>query len=302
MMLTKKTIRILIPVIFLFFLLPLKAGANTFKIPFKNSGHLILIKARLNGKERNFVFDTGAKTLVINKKYTDKATPGSGKKYKIRGIHGRVANVSDQKIKKFQLGAIEKTDFIALVMKFSVMEKILGKPVYGLIGYDIFSDYDIFIDYENNSLTFIPEEEFMIFWNNNIVNQPFSFVDMIMNHHIPVVQAKAGEKRIHLGIDTGAARTLLDKNATDVIHYEFQDFGSRDLVGVENESQKTTSGKIRKISIGTQEYNNIEVLIKDLSHLNDNINESIDGLIGYDILGRQKTLISYKNKKIVFIK
>ncbi len=301
MMLTKKIIKILILVIFLFYFSSLWAGPNIFKIPFKNRGHLILVKGEINNKERSFVFDTGAKTLVLNKKYVEKNTPGSGKEYKIRGIHGRVANVSDRKVGAFQLGQIRKTDFVALVMEFSVMEEVVGYPVYGLIGYDIFSGYDIFIDYDNKLLTFIPEEKFMVFWNSNIVNQSFSFVDMTMNHHIPVVQAKAGDKRIRLGIDTGAARTLLDQNATDVIHYEFQDFGSRDLVGVENKSKKTTSGRIRQISIGAQKYNNIEVLIKDLSHLNDNISESIDGLIGYDILGKQRTLISYKNKKFVFI-
>ncbi|MFP4548704.1 MAG: aspartyl protease family protein [Fidelibacterota bacterium] len=262
---------------------------------------MILVKSRINDTERNFVFDTGAKTLVLNNKYVDNKTGSTGKEYKIRGIHSRVANVSDRKVKKFQMGQIIKTDFIALVMEFSVMEEVVGYPVYGLIGYDFFSGYDIFIDYDNNILTFIPEEKFMVFWNNNIANQSFSYIDMTMNQHIPVVQAKAGDKKIRLGIDTGAARTLLDKNATDVIHYEFQDFGSRDLVGVENKSEKTTSGKIRQISIGAKKYNNIEVLIKDLSHLNDNINEHIDGLIGYDILGQQKTLISYKNKKFVFI-
>ena len=39
----------------------------------------------------------------------------------------------------------------------------------------------------------------------------------------------------------------------------------------------------------------------DISHLNNAYKMEIDGLIGYEVLSKQKTLISYKRKEIIFI-
>jgi hypothetical protein len=122
-----------------------------------------------------------------------------------------------------------------------------------------------------------------------------------MSSHIPVVKALAGNKRILLGVDTGAAKTLIDKKTIDIIHYEMKDLSEKTLVGIDNKDQIIGSGKIRKITVGDNDYHNIEILIKDLSHINDNISNKVDGLIGYDILKQHKTLISYKNQKFVFI-
>ena len=46
---------------------------------------------------------------------------------------------------------------------------------------------------------------------------------------------------------------------------------------------------------------NIVTSFSDISHLNSRWENKIDGLIGYEILSRQKTLVSVHSKKVVFI-
>ena len=43
-------------------------------------------------------------------------------------------------------------------------------------------------------------------------------------------------------------------------------------------------------------------MFNSISHLNMSKDERIDGLIGYQILSRQKTVLSYRNRKLILIK
>ena len=183
----------------------------------------------------------------------------------------------------------------------TLLEEVVGKSVYGLIGYEVFAGYDIVIDYDQSFLTFVPSSHFMNYWNQNVINKKFSYLDFTMSDHLPIVNALAGDKKITLGIDTGAARTLIDQNTIDLIRHEIDDIREQTLVGIDNENLSITCGTIRRIKIGQINYDNIEILIKDLSHINDNIGKKVNGLIGYDILKHYKTIISYSNNKFVFI-
>lgn len=59
---------------------------------------------------------------------------------------------------------------------------------------------------------------------------------------------------------------------------------------------------MKRIKIGGRTFRNTRTVFNDVSHFNRNNNERIDGLIGYEILSRQKTILSYRNKKLIFVK
>ena len=275
--------------------------AGIFHIPFQKKANLIIVKARVNGNSENFIFDTGAKTLIINSKYVEAYERKTNNKYEVKGVGSKVLKVEDINVKNFEFGNINKNRFNAIVLEMTLIEEIVGKPVYGMIGYEIFAGYDIVIDYKQSFLTFIPPAEFMNYWNQNVINRKFSYLDFSMSDHLPIVNALAGDKKITLGIDTGAARTLIDQNIIDLIRYEIEGLREQTLVGIDNENLSITCGTIRRIKIGQKNYDNIEILIKDLSHINDNISRKVNGLIGYDILKNYITIISYSNSKFIFV-
>ena len=75
------------------------------------------------------------------------------------------------------------------------------------------------------------------------------------------------------------------------------------LRGISNdEGSEVHVGKLKRIKIGGRTFRNTLTVFNDVSHFNRNKDERIDGLIGYEVLSRQKTILSYKNKKLIFIK
>ncbi len=281
--------------------MPLWGQNKIFHVPFQETKNLIVVKAKINGRVGNFVFDTGAKSLVLNRSMVDISHQTGNQTPTVWGVNGSALQVTNVKVKAFNFGGIFKRNITALLVSLNKMERVLGIPVIGLIGYDLFSEYDIYIDYDQEMLSFIPPTKFMQFWNRNIVNKSFHYLAFDMSMHLPVVHALAGNKKIKLGIDTGAAQTLIDQKVANQIDYEISDKSKRNIVGVENMSDIIEVGKIRTIRIGNHTYNNIEIFIKNIDHINNVLNRDINGLIGYDILRRQKTLISYSNGKFVFV-
>ncbi len=133
-----------------------------FSIPFQKLGNLIIVKAKINGTIENFIFDTGAKKLVVNQKYL--TIPESTKQlFEVRGINSKILNARDIKINNFQMGEISCSNITGILLELDLLEKIINQPLYGLIGYEVFKNYDIFIDYKQCEITFIPPEKFMNF-------------------------------------------------------------------------------------------------------------------------------------------
>ncbi|NPE27322.1 hypothetical protein HNV12_04955 [Methanococcoides sp. SA1] len=275
--------------------------AGIFHVPFQKIANMIVVKAEINGNVENFIFDTGAKTLVLNSNYIVLEENNIGKTHEVRGIGSKISDVQSISVKDFKLAEIEKNNFEALVMNISLIEKLVGNHIFGLIGYEVFSGYDIVVDYKKSQLTFLPAARFMDYWNQNVVNRPFTIQEFVLFDYLPIINAKAGEKNIKLGVDTGSGKTLIDKNTIDLIQYEIINIQTKSIIGIDNKELEIKSGTIRQLIVGQKKYKNIEILIKDISHINDKISNKVDGLIGYDILKHYKTIISYSNNKFVFV-
>lgn len=276
------------------------AESSIFHIPFEIKENVMIVSATINGESQKFIFDTGAQSLVINRKYISDNYHKSEKNYDIKGINSRFVNNEEYEIKDFNFGEISINNFSALMLDISLLEEHTRTEIFGLIGYSVFKSFDILIDFKDKYITFIPSGEFMSFWNMNIINQQFEKIPFKRYDHIPIIDARAGEKEIKLGFDTGSARTIIDKNALKLIRYELSNISEQQIIGIENKNVTISGAKIRNLEIGNSSFSNLDILINDLSHLNKN--GRIDGLIGYDLLARYKVLVSYQNKFITLIK
>ena len=73
------------------------------------------------------------------------------------------------------------------------------------------------------------------------------------------------------------------------------------LVGADNNPKKIKKGEIKKMIIGNKEFKNLTTVFSDISHLNEAYGLNLDGLVGYQVLSKQKTLISFARKEMIFI-
>lgn len=106
-------------------------------------------------------------------------------------------------------------------------------------------------------------------------------------------------------IDTGASKTVFDKNLID--YYEIIESDNQDdyqSAGINQGMMETSVGKLAHVSFNELEIKNRKVALIDLSHVNEIYEKytpyKIAGLIGGDILMNFACTIDYANKTLQF--
>lgn len=105
-------------------------------------------------------------------------------------------------------------------------------------------------------------------------------------------------------IDTGASKTVLDKNLSD--YYSISESDHPDglqSAGINEGMVDTQVGRMKSLKLGTVQIDNLKVALIDLSHVNDIYSKYSDlriaGLIGGDILKKYHAVIDYRKKKMI---
>lgn len=266
--------------------------------------NMIVTQAIINGERRNFIIDSGCPVLYLNSKYCGGNDEEEGTRMSSsEDVNGKISGGQDViTVDSFDFNGIRANEIKVMASDLSHLEK--GTDVYGLIGYDVYKDYDLMFDYKKRTLTLIdPDytETFLKERKYEYDEVPFEMSKTM--RHIPLINALIDTVRLTLGIDCGAGNNLLDSKRRD----EFENMLSRvkttKLRGISNdEGSEVHVGKLKRIKIGGRTFRNTRTVFNDVSHFNRNNNERIDGLIGYEILSRQKTILSYRNKKLIFVK
>lgn len=274
-----------------------------FTVPFKRVRNLISVEVKLNGVDRTFLVDNGAPILVLNSAHIEKDTTEN----KItlsdaKGAGGTISDMGLEQIESFEFGGISLDTQELISMDLSHLEKETKTTFYGLIGYEIYKDYDLLFDYKKNTITFIKPEATEAFLKSNFKSKKQIEVPIEMGAHIAVVDGFINGKKYSLGLDCGAESSLLDKKLEDKLKANLRKIKTDTLGGADKNFVEVLSGQLNSLVIGGVNFKKTEASFSDISHLNDGYELKLDGLIGYDILSKQPTLISYVNKKVVFLR
>ena len=274
------------------------SARDIISIPMEIVDGLIIVTAKLDGFERKFILDSGAPTLYLNSRYfaNDSIISISSAK----GVNSSISGQDVIRIKSFdfQGAKIQNTDFV-----MSDLSHLLEKEeIYGLIGYQTIKDYDWLFDYANKTLTLIkPDKTDDYISKMQYTTYEFPLKMASETSHIPFVEAKIGKTEVALGIDCGASVNLLDTALFDKLKNDLTNITTTELTGASVQKAKVQEASVKSLTIGKILFENMPTVFKDMNHLNSQWENNIDGLIGYEILSNQKTLLSIKNKKIIFI-
>ncbi len=120
-----------------------------------------------------------------------------------------------------------------------------------------------------------------------------------------MINIKIGRKKARLLIDTGASKTVFDSTKLKQIlgpkdtEFEASEHLSTGLGTSNMESHSTT---LKKIKIGDLILQNQEVVVLDLSNVNESYNmigiKTIDGVLGSDLLQKYRAVIYFHSKKL----
>lgn len=274
------------------------SARDIISIPMEIQDGLIIVTAKLNGFERKFILDSGAPTLYLNSRYF--ANDSIISMSTAKGVNSSISGQDAIRIKSFDFQGIKIHDTDFVMSDLSHLLK--NEEIYGLIGYQTIKDYDWLFDYANKTLTLIKPDktdDYISKMQYTTYELPLKMVSK--TSHIPFVEAKIGKTEVALGIDCGASVNLLDIALFDKLKNNLTNITTTELTGASVQKTSVQEASVKSLTIGRKLFENIPTVFNDMSHLNSQWENNIDGLIGYEILSNQKTLVSIKNKKIIFI-
>ncbi|PYR83208.1 MAG: hypothetical protein DMG19_19730, partial [Acidobacteria bacterium] len=128
------------------------APATTEVLPAWYFSNLLLVPVSVNGKQGNFIVDTGAVTTVLSHNMAaqlgiNQNTPGAKIDLGIAGVGGfegivlKVPNVT------FKTAKNTETFPQVVAIDLKQISKMIGSEVAGVVGYDFFSEYKLSLDY-----------------------------------------------------------------------------------------------------------------------------------------------------------
>jgi len=279
-----------------------KNNSDVIKIPFMIFNKFIAVDVMLNGIKRTFILDSGSPRVILNSKYVVQMDSASKRLSSAKGVSGNISGMDMYRIDSLNWAGIQLKNQKIITLDISHLEDSLKSgEIYGLIGFDLIKEYDILYDYEKLELTLISPRYYEKFRQENFQYKKTTNVPFELSKHIPIVEARIADKILKYGIDCGAEINLIDEDLLDELKKSLENITEADLIGADDKPQKVIKGEIPLTNIGGKKFKNLSTVFSNISHLNNGYKLDLDGLIGYEVLSKQKTLISYAKKEMIFI-
>ncbi|WP_439882867.1 aspartyl protease family protein [Pontibacter sp. MBLB2868] len=275
-------------------------------IPFKLVHNLIVIPVQINNSTPlNFILDSGVKnTLITRLYYSDSLSLNSADKITIQGLgEGYEVEALFSSGNLMKMRGIQGDNHQVYVLMEDVFDLStrMGMPVHGIIGYDIFKNFIVKINYSTKRLTlYRPDvvlrkkkkaEEYPLFIEKN---KAYIYAN--------VNQANGDTVKVKLVLDTGASHTVSLYLPTDnrlmLPPKVMEAYLGRGLSG----DIHGKIGRLNSFSIGKYEIENLPATYPDEEAIKLAMNISNrNGNLGSDILNRFTVIFDYPHNQLTLI-
>ena len=277
------------------------------KVDFTLVNNLVVVKAKVNGKELSFLLDTGIKkTMLFNVVFADSLVLNNVERIQLNGLgEGEPIQAIKSKGNLFEMEGIvnpEMAVFVIVDDLFDLSAK-MGMDIHGIIGGDLFKDFIVKINYANERLVFSNPDTYSYDKCKSCESFPLEFYSNKPFINIAVENHLGKEFKVRLLIDSGGgdALWLFPYSHPDIIVSDnyYVDFLGRGLNG-------NIFGKkslINKMKIGSFEFENASVSYPDsTSMVKMHSNKDRNGTLGAGILKRFIVIMDYPNRMITLKK
>lgn len=248
---------------------------------------MIVIDAKLNGHLGKYILDTGSPILIINQAPQTTSTALSGIAEEGRGEF--------LKVKNFQWAGISSKEVDAVAFDMSNLEKALGHKINGLIGQNLFKNYELYLDISNRKIQLFKAYRSSLHKSKKFKKK----ISFSMESHMPIITVKIDGKKYKFGIDTGAEVNILNKKLRNKLKKtSLHNFESSNLHGLGGNSQKVESAELSYFKIKGETFENYKFLFTDLSSFEEKYGQKLDGILGHPFLIDNILSINYRKQKI----
>lgn len=270
-------------------------------IPFSRAGNLIIIRVKVDTVEGNFILDTGAPGLVLNIPYFRKYTALEQPDEIQGGITGSVEDGGRVHIDSLSFGPVHYFKAEANRINLGHIENRRGIKIHGLLGMQLFKQFEMIIDYENNLiyLHHITKKDGKKY-RHSLLQDTSAYietpVDFIENKLITYVYSQG--KKLSFVVDSGAESNLIDSRLPDKIMDNVIVNKRVFLTGTGSKRVEALSGSMNTLRIGNYDVANLPVIVTNLEKLCFAYNRCLDGMLGFDFLSRQKIGFNFVKRKM----
>jgi hypothetical protein len=269
---------------------------NTLVIPIKRAQNLIIIQAKIDSTEGNFILDTGAPYLVLNQTYFRDAVH-YGDMDESGGINGN-ASAFHTLVQNFNIAELKYDRLQADVTDLSAIENSRGIRVLGLLGTKLFSKFAITVDLFQNVLYIhkldkdgnIPAGEQV--YHDPFLKVPFRYLDNAI-----YLKAEIGDNTFWFAFDTGAETNLIDYRLSKKIMQSVQIINRSKLTGIGGSTYELIYARFDKLFIGGRTFENNKFLIASMDKMGKSYGHSVDGMLGFDFFARGVFTINFVKKE-----
>jgi len=278
-------------------------------ISFKLLNNLVVFPINVNGKELNFILDSGVGTTILfNIQTNDSLKLKNVEKIKLQGLGSEEpidAILSKGNIfKNKNIFSSSQDLYVVFDESFDLSSK-LGLTIHGIIGYEILKDFVVTINYDSKKITFYDSDTYIYKKCKKCETFDLEFNKLKPYVNVGVKLDSESEKvtPVKLLIDSGGsdAMWLFENSHPDIVPPKkfFIDFLGEGLSG----SIHGKRAKIKGIILGKFELKQPTVSFPDSSAIVNALKfEGRNGSLGAVILKRFTITFDYKNSKISFKK
>ncbi|MBT8307428.1 MAG: aspartyl protease family protein [Maribacter sp.] len=283
----------------------LSHGQKYQKIKFQLINNLIIVPVQVNGSELSFVLDSGVKNpILFNLTDRDSLQINNVSEITIKGLgEGEPIKALSSSGNTFQLKNIQNKDQLLYVLmdKSLNFSTSLGIPVHGIIGYDLFRDFVVDINYSSQTIKFHDPQQYVYEKDRKGETLPLSILNKKAYVDANVFLEDVDNLPVRLLVDTGSSDAiwLFEDEVIGIPDQNYEDFLGKGLSG-DIFGRRT---KVNSIKLGSFALRDAKAAFPDKSSFGAVKNlGNRNGSVGGEVLKRFNIVIDYTNEKITLKK
>lgn len=270
---------------------------QSINIPLNRIGKLFLIQARIGNQTGNFVFDTGASSLVLNRNYFRndlwEVEANTG------GITGSVEKLYQTRVARIDIADLYFENVLADGISLGHIENRCGVKILGLFGLNLFRNLEIVIDVNRSELQLhrIDRLGKRICADADTLNptliSPIKEADGVV-----FMPATIGGKSVNFCLDTGAEANVLSSSSSRKVLNTVTITRGADLTGSGSGRMEVMYGIMNDFNLCGQQLHPMQTLIANLESLALAYKYPLRGVLGFDFFEKGVVCINLVKKEL----
>lgn len=283
----------------------LPKGKKFEKLKFELINNLMVIPIEVNGTELSFILDSGVGTpILFNLADQDSVQLNNVSEITINGLgDGNAISALKSEVNLMKLGGVKNVaQDIYVVMDAGInFSPSLGIPVHGIIGYDLFRDFVVDINYSRKAIKFFEPGSYNAKNSRKTRELDISVINRKAYLDAAIVVKDGKEIPVKLLMDTGSSDAvwLFQDERIEIPEKYYEDFLGKGLSG-DIYGKRT---KIHHLKIADFVLNDAKAAFPDMETFNAVADfGSRNGSLGGEVLKRFNMVFDYPNQKLTLKK